>query len=68
MITEFEVSGLLDTLQGKLLMQRVHCVTLGVNEWAPGVLRAPEFVCNMPTGQRELGLSLYSPRGLHPKK
>lgn len=50
MITELEVWGLLDTLQGKLLMQRVLCVTLGVNERAPGVLRAPELVCKITHG------------------
>lgn len=46
MITEFEVWAFLATLQGKLLMQGVDCMAVGANGWAPGLLRAPEFVQN----------------------
>lgn len=68
MITEFELWGLLAALQGKLLRQGVHCMTIGVKGWVTGLLRALEFVCKITNWTGEPGFSLYFPRGLHSKR
>lgn len=51
--------GMLDTLQGKFLMQRDHCMTLGINGWARGVLRTPEFVCKITCTKWTEGIWLF---------